>query len=82
MREHKSGVFEGFASKYRCNRLVYFEAFDDVLKAIDREKQLKGWRREKKLALIEGENPHWQDLAEKWGSQMVFPGQSIKTSSS
>jgi putative endonuclease len=75
--EHKSGEFEGFASKYSCNRLVYFESFDDVRKAIDREKQVKGWRRRKKIALIEVLNPRWQDLAEKWGAQMVFAGESI-----
>ena len=76
--DHRSGEFEGFASKYGCNRLVYFESFDDVRKAIDREKQLKGWRRQKKIALIEALNPRWQDLAEKWGSQMAFAGESIK----
>ena len=64
--------------KYGCNRLVYFEGFDDVRNAIDREKQLKGWRRQKKIALIEALNPRWQDLAEKWGAQMVFAGESIK----
>jgi putative endonuclease len=78
MREHKSGEIEGFASKYHCNRLVYFESFDDVRNAIDREKQLKGWRREKKIALIELTNPRWQDLAEKWGAQMAFAGQLIR----
>ena len=78
MFEHKSGEFEGFASKYHCNRLVYFESYDDVLNAIDREKQLKGWRREKKIALIESQNPRWQDIAEKWGAQMAFAGESIK----
>lgn len=78
MKEHKSGEIGGFASKYHCNRLVYWESFDDVLNAIDREKQLKGWRRSKKIALIESLNPRWQDLAEKWGAQMAFPGQSIK----
>jgi putative endonuclease len=77
--DHKSGEFEGFASKYGCNRLVYSESFDDVRKAIDREKQLKGWRREKKTALIESLNPCWQDLAEKWGAQMAFAGESIKS---
>jgi len=74
---HKSGELEGFASKYGCNRLVYFESFDDVRKAIDREKQLKGWRRQKKIALIERLNPRWQDLAENRGAQMVFAGESI-----
>jgi putative endonuclease len=65
--EHKEGTFEGFASQYGCNRLVYWENFDDVRKAIDREKQLKGWRREKKIALIETLNPSWKDLAKDWG---------------
>ena len=76
--EHKSGEFEGFAREYHCNRLVYYEGFDDVHKAIDREKQLKGWRRSKKIALIESSNPRWEDLAEKWGWKMAFAGESIK----
>jgi putative endonuclease len=67
MWEHKSGQFGGFASKYHCDRLVYYEGFDDVLLAIDREKQLKGWRRSKKIALIASCNERWEDLAEKWG---------------
>ena len=78
MREHKSGEFEAFASQYHCDRLVYYEKFDDVCNAIDREKQLKGWVRRKKMALIESRNPRWADLAEKWGAQMLFAGQSIK----
>jgi putative endonuclease len=69
IREHKSGGIEGFSSRYRCNRLVYFESYEDVNRAIGREKQLKGWRREKKIVLIERRNPRWEDLAEKWGSQ-------------
>ena len=77
IREHKSGEFEGFASKYHCNRLVYYEKFDNVLKAISREKQLKGWRREKKITMIEGTNPRWEDLAEHGGADMAFPNQSI-----
>ncbi len=77
--EHKSGELQGFAGQYGCNRLVYYEGFDDVLKAIDREKQLKGWIRAKKVALIESTNPRWQDLAEKWGSEMAFAAQSIKS---
>jgi len=78
MKEHKSGEFEGLASAYHCNRLVYFESFDDVRNANDREKQLKGWRRQKKIALIESMNPRWADLAEKWGAEMVFAGESIR----
>jgi putative endonuclease len=77
IQEPKSGEFEGFASKYHCNRLVYFERFDDVLSAIDREKQLQGWRRQKKVALIEALNPRWADLAEKWEAPMAFAGESI-----
>jgi putative endonuclease len=78
MWEHKSGNFEGFARDYHCNRLVYFEAFEQVLDAIAREKQLKGWRWSKKIDLIESRNPRWEDLAEKWGWQMAFPGESIE----
>ena len=59
VRQHKSLEIEGFAGKYKCTRLVYFESFDNVLKAISREKQLKGWRRSKKIALIEEVNPRW-----------------------
>ena len=64
--EHKSKLAEGFTSKYDVNRLVYFEIFGDVRDAIAREKQIKGWRRHKKLALIESMNPRWQDLSEEW----------------
>ena len=76
--EHKGGEIEGFASKYGCIRLVYYEGFDDVHKAIGREKQLKGWTRAKKIALIESKNPRWEDLAEKWGAKMLFAGESMK----
>jgi len=76
--QHKNGEIEGFASKYGCSRLVYYEGFDDVHKAIGREKQLKGWSRAKKIALIQSKNPRWEDLAEKWGAQMAFAGESIK----
>ena len=56
----------GFTAKYNITRLVYFEATSDPISAIEREKQIKGWRREKKVALIEAENPEWDDLAEAW----------------
>jgi putative endonuclease len=82
VREHKRSEIEGFASTYGCNRLVYYESFDDVHKAIAREKQLKGWVRRKKIALIESVNPRWQDLAEKWGAQRAFAGESIKKNDS
>ena len=76
--EHKSGLIEGFSKKYKCTRLVYYESFDDVRVAISREKQLKRWRREKKVELIEGLNPHRNDFSENWGSRMVFPQESIR----
>ena len=75
--QHKAGEIEGFSSDYKCNRLVYWESFDDVLRPINREKQLKGWRRAKKIVLIESMNPRWEDLAEKWGAEMAFAGQAI-----
>jgi len=75
--EHKRGEIEGFASKYDCIRLVYYEGFDDVDKAIGREKHLKSWTRAKKIALIESKNPRWEELAEKWGEQMLFAGESM-----
>jgi putative endonuclease len=61
--QHKQHTFAGFTSKYGADRLLYWESYDDVHKAIGREKQLKGWRREKKVALIELVNPHWVDLS-------------------
>jgi len=64
--EHKNDLVEGFSKKYRCHRLVYCELFDEVLKAIDREKQLKRWSRAKKIWLIERQNPAWEDLAAEW----------------
>jgi len=76
--EHKSREFEGFALKYHCDRLVYYESFDDVQNAIDREKQLKGWIRAKKIAVITSINPTGQDLAEKWGAPMAFAAEPIK----
>jgi putative endonuclease len=62
VHQHKEGVVEGFTKSYRADRLVYFEETSDVHAAIAREKQLKGWRREKKVALIETANPKWNDL--------------------
>jgi len=80
--QHKRGETEGFSNKYHCDRLVYYESFDDVHNAIGREKQLKGWRRAKKTALIESKNPRWQDMAEKWGAEMLFAGEAIHKLSS
>jgi hypothetical protein len=57
---------------------VYYESYDNVHKALSREDQLKGWRRSKKVALIEKKNPRWKDLAENWDREIIFNGQSIK----
>jgi putative endonuclease len=62
--QHKMDSIEGFTKKYKVHRLVYYETFDYVLNAIRREKQLKGWRREKKIAVIEKTKPRCQDLSE------------------
>lgn len=64
--QHKFGDIEGFTKRYWVKKLVHWESFDDVRNAIAREKELKGWRREKKIALIEDTNPKWKDLAENW----------------
>ena len=77
VRQHKAGKIKGFSKKYRCTRLVYFESFDYVQVAIGREKQLKGWRRSKKIALIQKLNPRWLDFAEKWDAEMRFANQSV-----
>ena len=64
--QHKSKLHKGFAARYNCDKLVYFEEFDNIELAIDREKQLKKYRRIKKIELIEKENPNWNDLSEGW----------------
>ena len=76
--QHKIDSIEGFTKKYQIHRLVYYESYQYVQTAIRREKQLKGWRRAKKIALIESTNPRWQDLAEHWGREMRFRGQPLE----
>jgi putative endonuclease len=76
--QHKSGVIEGFSKNYGCDCLLYYEGYDDVGRAKRREIQMQGWRREKKIALIENMNPRWEDLAEHWGQEMLTPGHSLK----
>lgn len=68
-REHKSRTLAGFTSRYNIDRLVYYEDHESIQDAIQREKQLKGWLRRKKVALIESVNPEWDDLANSW-----YPG--------
>jgi putative endonuclease len=77
VHQHKIDSIEGFTEKYQIHRLVYYEAFDHIVKAISREKQLKGWRRQKKMALVETTNPRWRDLAQQWGREMRLLGQSL-----
>ncbi len=64
--QHKWKEHEGFTARYNCDRLVWFESHQDVQKAIAREKELKDWRRARKVALIESVNPTWTDLSRDW----------------
>ena len=66
INEHKQGLVPGFTSKYRIHHLAYVEEFNRADEAIAREKQLKGWVRRKKIALIESANPQWADLSAAW----------------
>jgi putative endonuclease len=66
VREHKLGIGSSFAARYKLDRLAYFERFDDVRNAIEREKQIKSWLRIKKIALIVSVNPEWKDLSAEW----------------
>ena len=63
VHEHKHKLVPGFASKYNLTRLVWYEAGDDISAVIGREKQIKGWLRARKVALIESLNPNWEDLS-------------------
>ena len=71
--QHKNGVFEGFTSRYKLDRLVYYEQYSDIRNAIAREKQIKGGLRIKKLQLIVSMNPEWRDLSEEWGKPIQPP---------
>ena len=68
--QHKEKVIGGFTAKYNITRLVYYEETPDVRAAISREKQIKGWLRQKKVALIEADNPDWRDLSEGWYDEL------------
>jgi putative endonuclease len=71
--QHKNKLVPGFTSRYNLTRLVYYERFAYPDAAIAREKEIKGWRRSKKIHLIESMNPHWHDLAESW-TDVYKPG--------
>lgn len=64
--EHKNHLIPGFTDKYKINRLLYFETISDPASTINREKQLKKWRRNKKIKLIDSLNPEWKDLSQDW----------------
>ena len=64
--EHKHKLIPGFTSKYNVHKLVYFEETEDVLTALEREKEIKKWRREKKNSLVAKKNPEWKDLSSEW----------------
>ena len=71
VREHKDRTFEGFTARYNVDRLVWYETYPYIRTAIAREKQLKGWVRDKKIALIEEMNPAWVDLSAEWEKPIV-----------
>jgi putative endonuclease len=76
VRQHKEPMFEGFTSKYNVNRLVWYQTFRFIQDAIAREKQIKNWRRKKKIALIESMNSTWQDLSGNGGGRSSHCGRT------
>jgi putative endonuclease len=70
--EHKSGEIEGFTQKYEVKKLMYFEVFKEVNEAISREKNIKKWKRNWKIRLIEKENESWIDLSKDWYDEKMF----------
>ena len=71
--QHREGLLPGFTSRYKVHRLVHFEMFGDMERAILREKQLKNWHRQWKINLIDAENPEWRDLAIGFGLPPLGP---------
>ena len=69
--EHKNKLVDGFSKRYNLNKLVYFEETTSIETAIEREKQLKSWKRDKKETLIKNINPTWKDLSEEWYKQIL-----------
>lgn len=81
LREHRESLLPGFAKRYKIHRLVYYESFGDIRAAIAREKQIKGWDRSKRVALIEANNPIWVDLAPAlFPKQKQIPRSATRTS--
>ena len=81
VREHKMGTGSRFSAKYKLDRLAYFERFEDIHNAIEREKRIKGWLRVKKIALIVSVNPAWRDLSQGWYERHQFQPQPTPMSS-
>lgn len=73
LSEHKLGTHGGFTKKYRVNRLLWYERYDQIAYAIAREKQIKKWRREKKIRLIEKDNPQFEDISQEWYASSFDP---------
>jgi putative endonuclease len=71
--EHRQKLIDGFTKKYNLTTLVYYEITDDLRSAIRRERQIKGWLRSKKVALIESMNPQWRDLSDGWYEEQPDP---------
>ena len=69
--EHKTGAHDGFTARYNINRLVYFEPYDNPRDAYERERELKTWTRARKIALIEENNPTWDDLSDGWYDDLL-----------
>ena len=67
LEQHRSNTERGFSARYNVDRLVWFGETDDVSAALTMEKRIKGWRRARKIELIEADNPGWHDLASEWG---------------
>jgi putative endonuclease len=77
--EHRADFFPGFTKDYQCHRLVWFEHYQYVHNAIEREKQIKGWGRAKKIKLIELTNPSWADLSEAWRAGTADPSATLRS---
>jgi putative endonuclease len=69
--EHKNALISGFTKKYKVHKLVYYDSTTDVTAAIEQEKRMKGWTRQKKIELIESINPNWNDLSSQWGCDII-----------
>jgi putative endonuclease len=79
VQEHREALIKGFTATYNCNRLVWYEHHQYVNNAIDREKQLKRWGHNKKVTLMERENPAWVDLSEAWREKTADPSTPLRS---